>query len=188
MALEKLGDSTLLVRGRDEPMYFRLVMVVRRGFIPPTFNLSGKAFRFARTFFEDAAGKVGAIPVSTPTAEGAVVVVDMRPSTTQSVMELKRRIERGFADWDITADNIEAFRITSGNLDAKRAPAERMAIAEQAEAAEAETRIVGRVARGFKVGLGSARLLIVGAFAIAAAVVVLPIVGPKLFDRFLKKR
>lgn len=188
MAAERLGDSALLVRDRNNPTWFRLVMVVRRGFIPwPTINLSAKAIGFARSFFEDAAGKVGAFPVAPGTADGAVVVIDMRASTTQSVAELKRRIERGFADWDVTADNMEVFRLTTGDLDAVRSPAQRQEIAESVEEEEASNRLAGRVAGALRVGLGTARMILVGAFLIAAAVVVLPLVGPKLFGKLLKR-
>lgn len=188
MASEKLGDSSLLIQDREAPTWFRLVVVVRRGFIPwPTINLGAKTFDFARNFWLNAAAKVGAFPIAPGTVDGAVMVMDMRPSTTQSVIEFKRRIVRGFADWDVTADNIEVFRITSGDLDEVRSPAARVAIAEAAEEVEAGNRLTGRVARGLSVGLKSARMLVVGAFVLAALVVLLPLVRPKLFGKLVDK-
>ncbi len=187
MATEKLGESSLLVQDRTRPTWFRLVIVVRRGFIPPTFNLTAKTFDFARSFWLKAAEKVGAFPISAPTTDGSVMVMDMRPSVTQSVAEFKRRIVRKFADWDITPDNISVFLITEGNLDEVRSPQERAAVAEEAEQDEAENRLTGRVARGLSVGLRSARMLLIGAFVIAALVILLPLIRPKLFEKLLGK-
>lgn len=182
----RLHDSVLLQQDGHYPTWFRVVMTVRRGFIPPTFNLGAKARAFAQHFFESAAGKVGAWPVAPPTVDGAAVVIDMRPSVTQSVLEFRRRIERKYADWDVMASDVEVQSLTRGDLDVDRAPAQRADLAEQAEQTAAEGRVVSRMVAGVTNVFKTAKAVAVVGVLVAAVVAVK--LGLPIARDFLKKK